>query len=119
MGRSIDCLVWVERVRAFRLLAILRELQSALEMTFLRICQADERADAARRLATRVSEQLRTPVGALTHAVDQLRGEAERVGLPSEWVERVSSESERVARVVEHLRDEMLAGSSTPLSTSN
>ena len=106
--RTMTCLVWLERFRAFGFVSVLRELQEALQMTFLRIHEAEARAEAARRLATRVSEQLRLPVGALTHAVDRLRGEARRAGLPSEWIDRVSSESERVARVVKHLEGEMM-----------
>lgn len=68
---------------------------------------AEARAIAAHSLAKRVSEELRTPVGALTHAIDRLRGEVERAGMSTEWVDRVSSESERVVRVVEHLESEM------------
>jgi signal transduction histidine kinase len=78
-------------------------------MAFERIREAHQRAAAARDLARRVSEELRTPVGALSHAIDRLRGEAERAGISIEWMDRVSSESERVVRVVEHFEGEMLA----------
>ena len=47
------------------------------------------------------------PVGALTHAIDRLRGEAARAGMSSEWVDRVSSESERVVRAMEQLEGEI------------
>ena len=33
--------------------------------------------------------------------------EAKRVGMQTEWVDRVLSESERVARAIEHLEAEM------------
>ena len=76
-------------------------------MAFRRIRAAEARAAAAQSLAERVSRELRTPVGALAHAIDRLRGEVERAGLASEWVERVSSESDRVVRAVQHVEDEM------------
>ncbi len=107
--RALTCLVWVDPRFAGRLVQLLRDLHSGLQMAFRRIRDAEARAAAARRLAARVSEELRTPVGALTHAVDRLRGEAERAGLASEWVERVSCESERVVRAVQHVEDEMRA----------
>ena len=105
-------LVWTKASDAGTCLRVLRELTGGLQLAVQRIRDARARGVAARDLARRVSEELRTPVGALTHAVDRLRGEAERAGLPAEWVERVSSESERVVRVVEHLEGEMLE---TPL----
>lgn len=101
------------------LVSMLRELQVGLQMAFGRICDAEARAVAAYEPARRVSEELRTPVGALTHAIDRLRGEAERAGLSTEWVDRASSESERVVRVVEHLNDEMFASSAAPGSTTS
>jgi len=113
--RVLTGLVWADRTRNTGLVSALRELVDGLQMAIHRIREADARARAARDLAQRVSEELRTPVGALTHAVDLLRGEAERAGLPTEWVDRISSESERVARAVEHLEGEMLAA---PLRTN-
>lgn len=116
--RTITCVVWGERSSASALASTLRELQVGLQMAFQRIREAELRADAARVLARRVSDELRTPVGALTHAIDRLRGEAERAGLSTEWIDRVSSESERVSRAVEHLEGEMLARPSRSNSTS-
>ena len=101
-------MIWADRSRTASLVSMLRELQMGMQMAFRRIRLAEARALAARRLAKRVSEELRMPVGALTHAIDRLRGEAERVGMQTEWVDRVSSESERVVRVVEHLEGEIL-----------
>jgi len=105
--RTRTCLIWADRHRLVSLVSMIRELQSGLQLVFRRIGLAVARTEAARRLAQHVSEELRTPVGALTHAVDRLRGEAERAGMPTEWVDRVSSESDRVARAVEHLEGEM------------
>ncbi|MEM9175027.1 MAG: response regulator [Myxococcota bacterium] len=101
-------LVWTRREDAPLFLRVLRELFGGLQMTVQRIHDAEARSEAAQELARRVSDELRMPVGALAHAVDVLRGEAERAGLPVEWVDRVSSESERVVRAVEHLEGEML-----------
>ena len=116
--RALTGLVWSDLNHATALVSMLRGVQGGLQMAFQRIRDAERRAAAARALARRVSEELRMPVGALTHAIDRLRGEAERAGLSSEWVDRISSESERVARAVEHLEGEMLAaprrGSPTP-----
>lgn len=105
--RLVTALVWTAPGRCAAMLALLRELQSGLQPTLRRIRDAEARSLAARRLARRVSEELRTPVGALTHAIDRLRGEAERAGMSTEWVDRVSSESERLARVVELFEDEI------------
>lgn len=105
--RSMTCLIWAHESRTASLVVMLSELQMGLQMTFRRIRMAEARAIAAHSLAKRVSEELRTPVGALTHAIDRLRGEVERAGMSTEWVDRVSSESERVVRVVEHLESEM------------
>ena len=107
--RLVTALVWVSRGRCSAMLALLREIQSGLQLAFRRIHDADARALAARRLARRVSEELRTPVGALSHAIDRLRGEAVRAGMSTEWVDRVSSESERLARAVELFEDEIWA----------
>jgi len=107
--RAMTALVWADRGSAPELVSLLRELQRGLQMAFERIREAHQRAAAARDLARRVSEELRTPVGALSHAIDRLRGEAERAGISIEWMDRVSSESERVVRVVEHFEGEMLA----------
>ncbi len=115
--RTMTGLIFVDQNSAAQLVLVLRELQTGLEMAFHRIRMAKVRAIAARRLARRVSEELRTPVGALTHAIDRLRGEAERAGMPTEWVDRVSSESERVARAVEHLEGEMLTDENGLTST--
>lgn len=106
--RSITALVWVASGRASAALALLREIHSGLQLAFRRIRDAEARALAARRLARRVSEELRTPVGALSHAINRLRGEALRAGMSTEWVDRVSSESERLARAVERFEDEIL-----------
>lgn len=103
--RAITALVWVAPDRCTAVLALLREIQSGLQLAFRRIRDAEARATAARRLARRVSEELRTPVGALSHAIDRLRGEAVRAGMSTEWVDRVSSESERLARAVELFED--------------
>jgi signal transduction histidine kinase len=105
--RTRTCLISADRRRIVPLVSMVRELQSGLQMVFRRIRLAEARAGAARRLAQHVSEELRTPVGALTHAIDRFRGEAKRVGMQTEWVDRVSSESERVARAIEHLEGEM------------
>lgn len=101
----ITALVWVAPDRCTAVLALLREIQSGLQLAFRRIRDAEARATAARRLARRVSEELRTPVGALSHAIDRLRGEAVRAGMSTEWVDRVSSESQRLARAVELFED--------------
>jgi len=107
--RAMTAIVWADAQRATALVSVLRELQRGLQMAIQRIREAESRAKAAHELARRVSEELRTPVGALTHAIDRLKGEAERAGLSNEWVDRISSESERVVRAVEHLEGEMLA----------
>ena len=117
--RVITALVWVAADRCSAVLALLREIQSGLQLAFRRILDAEARATAARRLARRVSEELRTPVGALSHAIDRLRGEAERAGMSTEWVDRVSSESERLARVVERFEDEMWAEAGEKLANAN
>lgn len=115
---ALTALVWTEVGRSPALLRMLRELRVGLEMAFRRIRDSEARAFAAQSLAKRVSAELRSPVGALTHAIDRLRGEAARSGLPSEWVDRVSSESERVARAVEHVEGEMLSDAPGIASTS-
>lgn len=104
-------LVWTKGAHGTACLQVLRELIGGLQLVIQRVRDARARSLAARELARRVSEDLRTPVGALAHAVDLLRGEAERAGLPVEWVDRISSESERVARAVEHLEGELLTPS--------
>jgi len=104
-------LVWMKGGDGAACLKVLRELIGGLQLAVQRIRDARARSLAARELARRVSEDLRTPVGALAHAVDLLRGEAERAGLPAEWVDRISSESERVSRAVEHLEGELLTSS--------
>lgn len=109
--RVVTALVWVAPGRCSAMLALLREIQSGLQLAFRRIHDAEARALAARRLARRVSEELRTPVGALSHAIDRLRGEAVRAGMSTEWVDRVSSESERLARAVELFEDGIWAES--------
>jgi CheY-like chemotaxis protein len=117
--RVITALVWVDSDRCTAVLALLREIQSGLQLAFRRILDAEARATAARRLARRVSEELRTPVGALSHAIDRLRGEALRAGMSTEWVDRVSSESERLARAVELFEDEMWAEPGEKLVNAN
>ncbi len=117
--RTMTSLIWAERDRTTAFASVLRELQVGLQMAFQRIREATSRADAARTLAERVSRELRTPVGALTHAIDRLRGEAERAGLSTKWVDRISTESERVARAVAHLEGEMLTEPSPPSLTAS
>jgi len=82
--RTRTCLISADRRRIVPLVSMVRELQSGLQMVFRRIRLAVARAGAARRLAQHVSEKLRTPVRALTHAIDRLRSEArwdaDRVG---------------------------------------
>lgn len=117
--RVITALVWVAPDRCTAVLALLREIQSGLQLAFRRILDAEARATAARRLARRVSEELRTPVGALSHAIDRLRGEAVRAGMSTEWVDRVSSESDRLARAVELFEDEMWAEPGETLVDAN
>lgn len=107
--RLSTVLVWVPPVQCAALSTVLRDIQSGLQRAVRRIREAEARALAARRLARRVSEDLRTPVGALSHAIDRLRGEALRAGLSTEWVDRVSSESARLVRVVELFEDEIVA----------
>ncbi len=107
--RVITALVWVDSDRCSAVLALLREIHAGLALAFRRIRDAEARALTARRLARRVSEELRTPVGAIAHAIDLLRGEALRAGMSTEWVDRVSSESERLARAVELFDEEIWA----------
>ena len=107
--RVFTGLAWTRADEAPQFLRVLRALLGGLQLAVQRIHDAEARSEAAQELARRVSEELRMPVGALAHAVDRLRGEAERAGLPVEWVERISSESERVVRAVESLEGEMLA----------
>ncbi len=95
------------RSRGGTLGQVFRALQPGLQLTLQRIRAAERRARAASRLAETVSEELRTPIGALAHAVDRLRGEAEREGLSSESVERVCSESARMARAVAQVEGEI------------
>ncbi|MBY0398750.1 hypothetical protein K2X89_00505 [Myxococcota bacterium] len=105
--RVITALVFVKPARGGAMLTLLREIQSGLQLAVRRIRDAEARALSARRLARRVSEELRTPVGALSHAIDRLRGEAVRAGMSTEWVDRVSSESARLVRAVELFEDEI------------
>ena len=106
-SRTRSCLIWADVRYRGPLVSMMRELQTGLEIVFRRLRLADARAQAARRLAQHVSDELRTPVGALAHAIDRLRGEAVRAGLSTKWVDRVSSESDRVVRAVEQLEGEM------------
>ncbi len=116
--RTATCLVWVDRNLVSGFVNMMQDLQTGLQMAMRRIRDAEARAVSARRLAHRVSEELKTPVGALTHAIDHLRGEAERLGLDSEWVERVTSESQRVVRAMQHVEDELRQKSVPQASTS-
>lgn len=109
--RVVSALVFGDPQRSGGLLDLLRDVQPGLEAAIRRIRDAEARALAARRLAQRVSEELRTPVGALSHAIDRLRGEAMRAGMSTEWVDRVSSESQRLARAVEHFEDSIVSES--------
>ena len=88
-------------------LGLLGAVRGGLGMALHRIHQESDRAHAARRLARRVSDELRSPVGALTNAIAGLRSEAERAGMAADWVDRVSSESERVLRAVKNVEQEM------------
>lgn len=88
-------------------LAVLGALHSGLGMALRRIHQTTERAEAAQRLARRVSNELRSPVGALTSAIAGLRSEAEKAGMPADWFDRLTSESERVIRAVRTVEHEM------------
>jgi DNA-binding NarL/FixJ family response regulator len=117
--RVVTALVWVAPELGSAVIALLREIHSGLALAFRRIHDAEARALAARRLARRVSEELRTPVGALSHAIDRLRGEAERAGMSTEWVDRVSSESQRLARAVELFEDEIFTESGERLAAAN
>ena len=105
-------LIFVDRTKASGLVSALRDLEASLQRTAGRIRSTRERSELARGLAERVSRELRTPMGALAHAIDRLRGEAQRAGMSTEWVDRVAWESERVARVVAHLEGELLVDSS-------
>ena len=110
-------LISVDRVNARGLVSTLRDLEASVQRASARIRSASERAELARGLAERVSRELRTPMGALAHAIDRLRGEAERAGMSTEWVDRVACESERVARVVAYLEGELLVDSSGTASS--
>ncbi len=107
-GIAISGLAKVEPSDAAALCSLLREMAGGLRLALERILAAQDRSRVASDLARRVSEELRMPIGALSHAIDRLRGEALRLGLSSEWVDRVRSESERVARAVEHLEGQMV-----------
>lgn len=117
--RIITALVYVQPARCSAVLTLLREVQPGLQLAIRRIRDAEARALSARRLARRVSEELRTPVGALSHAIDRLRGEALRAGMSTEWVDRVSSESERLARAVELFEDEIGTDAGERVSAAN
>jgi hypothetical protein len=108
-GQRLTCLIWCDSACGEFLLEMLRDLRHGLNLTLRRIVESEQRAEDARALAHRVSEELKTPVGALTHALHRMRGEAERAGMSTEWVDRVLSESQRVVRVVNHLEGEMLS----------
>jgi len=92
-----------------RLIPLLRELRPGLQNALARVREAETRDLEARELARRVSDDLRGPAGALVHAVDRLRREAQRSGMPSVWLEQVSAESRRVAEAVAHLENELIA----------
>ena len=118
-NQVLTCLVWCDEDQAESLLEMLSDLRHGLNLTIRRIRDAECRAMEARQLADRVSQELKKPVGALTHAVDRMRGEAVRAGMPTEWVDRVLSESQRVVRAVDHLEGEMFSDRpSLPLTTS-
>ncbi len=101
-------LAWVDRDDADRLIRSLRVLRPGLQNALRRVRDAESRAVAARQLARRVSEDLRGPAGALAHAVALLRREAERSGVPSVWLEQVSSESRRVVEAIAHCESELI-----------
>ncbi len=106
-SRALTCLVWCDAACGATLLEMLRDLRHGLKLTLRRIRDAERRAEEARQLAHRVSEELKSPVGALTHALDRMRGEAVRAGMSTESLDRVLSESHRVFQAVDHLKDEM------------
>ncbi|MFK7898703.1 MAG: hypothetical protein AB8G23_22910 [Myxococcota bacterium] len=108
-GPRLTCLVYCDASTGDALLEMFRDLRHGLNLTIRRIGDAARRSDAARELANLVSEELKTPVGALTHAIHRMRGEAARAGVPTEWVERVLSESQRVVRAVDQLEGEVFA----------
>lgn len=81
-------------------LFVLARIRSGLVMALRRIRQAEIRTEERMRRARRVSSALRQPAGSLASEIDRLRAEAERAGLPKEWLDRVASESERVVRAV-------------------
>lgn len=93
---------------AARVLALLEAVEGGLEIAYERVALGETRSRAAHRLARRVSDSLRSRLGRLTHAIDGLRSEAAEIGLSAASVERLRSESERMARDVEHLEGEML-----------
>lgn len=100
-------LAWADPRNVDLLIPLLGELQPGLRNALQRVLDAESRAQAARRLARRVSDDLRGPAGALAHAVDRLRREAERSGAPSVWLEQVSAESRRVVEAVAHFESEL------------
>lgn len=111
---ALTCLVWCDEACSEPLLEMLRDLRHGLNLTLRRVRDTERRAQAARELAHRVSLELKNPVGALTHAVDRMRGEAVRAGMPTDSLDRVLTESKRVFQAVDHLEDEI--GSDRPIA---
>lgn len=113
----LRCIFWSAASRSVELIGLLEDVENGLRHAFRRIRGSEARAAAARNLAHRVSEDLRMPMGRLAHAIDRLRREAERVGLPSEWMDDISSESRQVMQTVEHLENAMHPEPLRPAST--
>lgn len=102
-------LVWADRRAVDFLTPILRELQPGLQNALCRVRDTESRARAASWLARRVAEDLRGPAGALAHAVERLRREAEHSGNPSVWLEQLSAESRRVVEAVAHFERDLIS----------
>ena len=101
-------LAWADPHDADQLIPLLGALRPGLQNALHRVRDAETRVLEARALARRVSDDLRGPAGALVHAVDRLRREAERSGVPSVWLEQVSAESRRVEEAVSHVERELI-----------
>ena len=114
----LRCVLWADGRHSSRLVAVLRDLRFGVRNALSRIRQAEARAAAARSLARRVSDEIRTPAGALAHAIDRLRADADRAGMPPEWMERVSLESRRLMAAVEDFEGDLFEESQPSTSTS-
>lgn len=105
--RLMTLVLEIPATAANEALAVMGAIRSGLALALRRIHQAEARAEAARRLARRVSDELRSPLAELTSAVASLRSEAARAGMSADWVDRVTSESERIVRAVQTVEHEM------------